>query len=144
MRLQVSTDYAIRILQYLHINKDGVHTANTIAHATGITYPFFIKIANLLKKHGLVGAVQGRNGGYTLDKPADQISFYDVFLAVEGEMQISRCILADDHKCNRGTTLGVCRLRGFLCDMQNDMIARMSETKIVDLIHAVEDEKIVS
>ena len=48
MRIQISTEYAIRILHFLNTQK-GMHTAMDIADAIDVTYPFFIKIANRLK-----------------------------------------------------------------------------------------------
>jgi len=135
MRLQVSTDHAIRILQYLHErdrNNNDLHTAMDIANATGVTYPFFIKIANQLKKNGLLSSIQGRNGGYVLGRPAHEISLYDVFLAIEGELQIRSSLheSAQYAKHNPET----CTLHIFLRNMQDEMIAKMTGKSIADLM----------
>jgi len=140
MQMQISTDYAIRILQYLHENGNGeeLHTAMHIAQAIGITYPFFIKIANLLKQRGLICAVQGRNGGYRITGPAHEVSVYDVYLCMEGALQINRCFKSEDEPCTNGNKED-CKVRGFLSRLQNDVIiAEMSKKKIADLIHAGE------
>ena len=129
----MSTDYAIRILQYLHMNPGNIHTAMTIAQAVGVTYPFFIKIANLLKRGGLLSAVQGRNGGYQLGRPAEEINLYDVFLCIEGDIMISNCLESDAHECDRGT-LGACNVRKVWKEMQGKMIAEMQERNIASLI----------
>jgi len=134
MKLQISTDYAIRILQYLHtthMGKEPHQTAMGITIATGLTYPFFTKLVNQLKKKELVKAIQGRNGGYMLAKPIEQISVYDVFLATGGEMQLRRCLV--EGVCRKRDAVEHCGLRGFFCDMQEDMIARMSAQSIGDL-----------
>ena len=57
MKIQVSTDYAVRILQHLHRheNKETPLTAMSIAEAIRVPYPFFIKIANRLKQLGETG-----------------------------------------------------------------------------------------
>ena len=133
MQLQISTDYAVRILQYLHKHKDDLPTAMTISQSIGITYPFFIKIANQLKQKGLLSAVQGRNGGYRLAKPADKISLYDVFLSIEGELRINRC-LQNDSKCTRGE-VDACRMHSFLRSLQDKLIDEMSSKSIHDLVH---------
>ena len=138
MRIQVSTDYAVRILRYLHKaeeKQEPLQTAMTITIATGLTYPFFIKIANQLKKSNLVSAVQGRNGGYVLGKPADQITIYDVFLATEGEMWINHCLKGDHTHCSRDGFKN-CALRKFFGCMQQDMIAKMTAQTIRDLDRA--------
>ena len=132
MQLQVSTKHAIHILQYLHLHSRDLPTATTISHAVGVTYPFFVKIANDLKRHGLLATVQGRNGGYMLVKPATEISIYDVFLAVEGDLQIVRC-LKDKQCCNRDTS-SKCSTHDYLLTLQSDMAALLSRKYVADFL----------
>jgi len=113
------------------MHRKTLHTAMEVSQAVGITYPFFIKIANQLKKSGLLHAVQGRSGGYQLGRPAEQISVYDVFLAVEGEMCISRCLQAD-HACDR-SVLRLCHVRSFFSGVQESLAAQMAQQNIADL-----------
>ena len=131
MKFQISTDYAVRILQFLYINKDTLLTATTIAESTGVTYPFFIKIANQLKKKGLLKSIHGRNGGYLLGKSAHKISLYDVFLCIEGELQFCPC-LKNGRSCLR-VEAGPCNLHTFLYELQGKVIAEMSSQSIADL-----------
>jgi len=133
MQLQISTDYAVRILQYLHKHKEDLPTAMTISQSIGITYPFFIKIANQLKQKGLLSAVQGRNGGYRLARSAEDISLYDVFLSIEGELQINRC-LHPDQNCTKGE-IASCKLHNFLRSLQNKVIDEMTGQSIADFVH---------
>ena len=136
MKFQISTDYAIRILQYLHMVQtegDPLQTAMTISHATGLTYPFFIKLANQMKKHGLVDAVQGRNGGYVLGKPAGEISVYDVVVATDGEMKLNRCLNnKEDVPCTKGAKEH-CGLRKFFGGVQESVIEKLKAQSIADL-----------
>ena len=129
MQFQVSTDYAIRILHYLHTNK-ALTTAQDISVAVGVTYPFFIKIANQLKKEGLLTTVQGRHGGYLLAKPADQINLYDVFVAIEGEMALNRC-LQTDQRCNRNEEEH-CALHSYFSKVQATLISHLANAFISD------------
>jgi len=133
MQLQVSTDYAIRILHYLHINKEDLSTAMTISQSIGITYPFFIKIANQLKKKGLLSAVQGRNGGYRLARSAAEISIYDVFWAIEGDLTLNRC-LHDDRFCNRMEPED-CKFHHFFQGLQDQVVDALSQKNIAEFVH---------
>jgi len=111
-----------------------------ISAATGMTYPFFIKIANLLKKKELIKAVQGRKGGYKLGRPAHKISFYEVFLAIEGEMQINRCFQSEDEPCTNGHKED-CKVHKFLRHVQENVLVKsMQEKTISELAHPVEDK----
>ena len=131
MQFQMSTDYAIRILHYLHVHQNELPTAMTIAQSVGVTYAFFIKVANQLKKEGLIDAVQGRHGGYKLAKSAADISLYDVIMAMEGKLQINRC-LKDDQFCSRDG-VGSCPVHDFLLGLQNKMIDELSSAYIAEL-----------
>ena len=134
MQVQISTDYAIRILQYLHKHKEDLPTAMTISQSIGITYPFFIKIANQLKQKGLLSAVQGRNGGYRLARPAHQISVYDVFHSIEGDLQINRCLQPDTH-CSRGEGVrDECHLHKFFHGLQERIIEDMTQKNISEFV----------
>jgi len=102
-----------------------MYTAMEIADAVGITYPFFIKIANQLKKHEFLKSVQGRNGGYMLGKSAHKISLYDIFLCIEGKLQISNCAQRDEPND--------CKLSKAWHTLQSKIIEEMSGQYISDL-----------
>ena len=130
MQIQVSTDYALRILHYLDKHQDELPTAMTISQAVGLTYPFFIKIATRLKQSDLLYAVQGRNGGYKLNRKASEISIYDVFLAIEGPLEVNRC-LKENANCSRNDQ-NQCKFHCFFANLQADMVAAMSSKVISD------------
>jgi len=130
MKIQISTEYAIRILHFLNMH-EGMHTAMSISSAIDVTYPFFIKIANQLKKSGFLHSVQGRNGGYVLGKCAHTISLYDVYLCMEGELQISHCT-AKGALCTHGK-MHDCKLYETWHILKSKMIEEMSNQRIADL-----------
>ena len=130
MQFQVATQYAISILQYLHLHSKNAPNATTISAAVGMTVPSFQGVACQLKRHGLLNAVQGRHGGYMLAKPATEISVYDIFLAVEGDLQINRC-LKDKQYCNRGA-IDKCSTPDYFLSLQNDIIMSMSNKYVTD------------
>jgi len=127
----MSTDYAVRALQYIHAHDDEILTGYEIAEAIGVPYPFFARIAGQLKRKGLLATVKGRNGGYCLAKPLESIDFYEVFVSTEGELQMSHCLM-ENRSCNREAEAS-CGLRGFICDLQKRVISEMSGKKLVEL-----------
>ena len=133
MKFQISTDHAVRILQHLYKHRgDGLQTAMDIVNATGISYPFCIKITNQLKAAGLVKSEQGRRGGYRLGRQGHGISFYDVVLAVEGEVHLHEC-LKDGNRCTYGEHNN-CRTHEYLATLQGKVIKELSSQSIVDLM----------
>ena len=84
MRVSARTDYAVRAAVELAAAEDGPLKGERIAASQDIPLPFLEHILGELKHAGIVRARRGRQGGYWLSRPADQITIADVIRAVEG------------------------------------------------------------
>lgn len=131
MQLQVSVDYAVRILRYLHLCKGEVQVAKEIAESVDMTYPFFNKVAGQLRRKGLLDTIQGRNGGYVLGRPAHEISIYDIQVSLVGEPQL-HCCLKNGKRCAYGEK-NACKTHTFLQTLQGKMVEELSGRTIADL-----------
>ena len=132
MQFHKSTDYAIRILHYIHNHtnyRDDIPKAQMISKAVGITYPYFIKISNQLRSKGLLISAQGRNGGYQIARPAHKINLYDVVLAMEGGLNISHCFETDTQQDREAEH---CALQDYYKDIREMLIAKLSSMCITD------------
>ena len=131
MQLPTDVEHAVRILQHVHKHEGKLQTARNIVDATGIAYTWAMKRAAQLAEKGLLNSVLGRRGGYALGRPADKISLYDVYKAIEGDLQISVC-MESGRGCTRSDP-GACGRHMFFCEMQDALIEELSETSIADL-----------
>jgi FeS assembly SUF system regulator len=84
------TDYAILILAHL-ARSPGTQTAHELAARSRVPVPTVSKLAKELSKAGLVVSHRGRNGGYGLARPADQISVAEIVEALEGPIALTEC-----------------------------------------------------
>ena len=75
MQLNVTTDYAIRIVLYLAIRGELVNS-ESIASAMGIPPNYVLKVTKKLVLAGIVGRVVGAQGGFLLAKRTEKISLY--------------------------------------------------------------------
>ena len=55
-----------------------------LAQAEAVPANFLAQILGKLRNHGLITSRRGNQGGYTLARPAEEISLYDILMAVEG------------------------------------------------------------
>ena len=85
MRIQASTRYALRILQYIYGQGGRVTTATELSENLGHSYLYITKILGKLKESKIVSSEQGCYGGYRIARPAEKISVYEVFIAMEGD-----------------------------------------------------------
>ncbi len=90
IRMSKLTDYAILILAHL-ARSPGTLTAHELAARSRVPVPTVSKLAKELSKAGLVISHRGRNGGYGLARPAEQISVAEIVEALEGPIALTEC-----------------------------------------------------
>ncbi len=98
MKINLETDYAVRIVQCLADTGKRLD-ANAISEKTGVTQRFSLKILRKLATQGLVKSYKGVGGGYELALPPEQITLLQVMEIIEGPLVISRC-QQSDYKCD--------------------------------------------
>lgn len=87
MRISARIDYAVRALVELAVLPPGTPgKADDVASAQDIPVSFLLTILGELKQAGLVRSQRGRDGGYLLARPAEQITVADVARALEGPL----------------------------------------------------------
>lgn len=91
MHITLETDYAVRIVNCLVINNKRLD-AKSISEQTNVTLRFSLKILRKLVSSGVVKSFKGAQGGYELNRPAKDISLYDIVETIEGEYTFCRCL----------------------------------------------------
>jgi Rrf2 family protein len=83
MRLNKTTNHAIRILIDCAQTGSGLVKVTEISRRLGITPQNAFKVVHLLVRAGFIKAVRGRRGGVRLGRPAAAIRIGDVVRAME-------------------------------------------------------------
>ena len=78
MRSTASTDYTLRTLTYLGLNRDRMVTIQDTADLHGISKNHLMKVVHQLGLTRMVETVRGRNGGIELNKEHVDINVGDV------------------------------------------------------------------
>ena len=86
MRISVKVDYACRVMAELaRLHGTGeLAQIEQLARAEAVPANFLAQILIKLREHGLIVSRRGNHGGYALARPPEDISLYDILLAVEG------------------------------------------------------------
>ena len=131
MRLQITTDYAIRVILFMAQQNGEVFAAEATAKKLGMTYSYFNKVASKIRMAGFLKSVQGPGGGYRIAKNPADITLYDIIQVMEGDISINRC-LDEDSFCSRNATQ-TCPVHKTLEALQNQMIDMLRSVRISDL-----------
>lgn len=93
LKLTKKADYALMAMKHLAESaSQGSRSAKDVADAYGIPPEALAKILQRLAKAGLLQSQHGTNGGYTLARPAQTISAFEVIKAIDGPLFITSCI----------------------------------------------------
>jgi Rrf2 family protein len=90
MKLSAGVEWAIHCCVVLSQASDPV-PAQRLAEFHGISRTYLAKHLQQLSRAGLVRSAEGRVGGYTLTRAANEVTVLDIVLAIEGPGPAFRC-----------------------------------------------------
>jgi len=111
MRLTSYTDYALRTLIVLGMNRSRLVTIQEIAELHSISKNHLMKVAHQLGLSGMVDTVRGRNGGLRLKLEPDQINLGIVVRNTETDFYMAECFDPVNLTCAYSSS---CALKGIL------------------------------
>ena len=88
-----TVEYALRALVALAARPDRPQNNRALAQLTKVPGPYLSKVLQLLTREGLVEAHRGIRGGFSLSRPASQITILDAVNAVDPIRRITACPL---------------------------------------------------
>jgi Rrf2 family protein len=92
VKISVKVDYACRVMAELaRLHGSGeLARIEHLAETEAVPANFLAQILLNLRDHGLISSRRGNRGGYMLARAAEEISLYDILMAVEGQcLQLS-------------------------------------------------------
>jgi Rrf2 family protein len=88
-----TAEYALRAVVYLASQQGTPRTTQEIAKATQVKIAYLSKVMQNLGRNGLVQSQRGLHGGFTLSRPADELTVLDILMAVDPIQRIKSCPL---------------------------------------------------
>lgn len=111
MRLTAYTDYSLRTLIYLAMNRERLVTVQQIADEHGIAKNHLTKVVHQLGTLGYIDTIRGRNGGLRLALEPQDIVIGDVVRHTETDFYMASCFDAASAGCMYSRA---CSLKGVL------------------------------
>ena len=104
MKLNTTSQYAIRVVTYLANNNDNLSSSKDISDELNIPYKSLTRIITQLVNASIIVSLRGRDGGIKLGKNLSDIKVYDIMEAVNESLHNEECILGigacnKDEKC---------------------------------------------
>ncbi|MBP8296038.1 MAG: Rrf2 family transcriptional regulator [Burkholderiales bacterium] len=131
MRLTVFSDYTLRVLMYLALDRSRLATIPEIAQAYGISGNHLMKVVHQLARAGIVESVRGKGGGIRLARAPEEIRLGEIVRTSEGDAPIVECLSQEPHGCRIASS---CRLQGILVDAFDALYVALDRHTLADLV----------
>jgi len=93
MKLSTKSRYGVRAMFDMAYHAGTLPAQiKDISRRQNISPRYLEQIFQDLKKAGLLNSRRGPQGGYSLARPAEEITVKDIVLAAEGELQLVNCV----------------------------------------------------
>ncbi|MBT3341614.1 MAG: Rrf2 family transcriptional regulator [Gemmatimonadetes bacterium] len=148
MKLTAQEEYGLRCLVRLARRARGQTPGNQsttipeIAEAEGVSPHNVAKYLSVLRKAGFIDSERGQHGGYTLARPATEISVADVVATLGGPLfDTSFCdhYSGTDDACQH--TAIDCSIRGVWMRVQGAVDTVLRQTTLQDLLQTAEQHE---
>lgn len=91
MHITRYTDYSLRVLIYLAVQRDSLATIQEIADSYDISKNHLMKVVHQLNKKGYIETVRGKNGGMRLHMAPEDINVGVLVRETEHDLSIVEC-----------------------------------------------------
>ena len=138
-------EYALHCLLYLDSEPGTTLVVRDIAKFQGVSETYLAKVFTKLKKAGIVRSSIGAKGGYELAKNTEDITFWDVVEAVEGELNLFECrnvrmgnvLYKDADEKPKWLTSGPCEIHKVMLDVEEQIKTSLKAKTLAWLSQAV-------
>ena len=137
MKFSTKTRYGLRAMLDLAMHSgEGMILLKDVARRQEISERYLENIMRVLIANGLVNSAQGRKGGFTLAKTAEQIQLNEIIEALEGSMAPVSCV--DNSKlCNR---TAICVTRDIWKKLKKAMADVLDSITLQELVEMQKDK----
>ena len=130
MKTSRKTDYGIHALMIL-AKKDGEElSVNDLAEIENVSNSYLAKVMQELSNHNIVSSSEGKQGGYTLNFPPEEITIAQVTDIFETDEGVFDCV-DDLHGCNIRDR---CKIHFVFREAYQKMLAELEATTIADVL----------
>jgi Rrf2 family transcriptional regulator, nitric oxide-sensitive transcriptional repressor len=116
MQLTYYTDYSLRVLMYLAVNRDRMVNIAEIADRYGISRNHLVKVVHNLARGGFIKSYRGKGGGIELAREPAEINIGEVVRYTEGPPKPVECFDAERNRCVIANACGLAEVIAEACD----------------------------
>ena len=132
MNLTSTARYAIRILSFMALQDTNLVSAKFLVEKLHISDKYLRGLMTKLTKRGLIRSIQGRDGGYKINKPYSELFLIEIIQAVEDVEKYTGCVLGFE-ACSSSNP---CALHDKWNKIKQDTTTFLNTTTLADIVES--------
>ena len=142
MKLSTTSRYAFMAMVDLAKQDDNCCVSlSTIALRQELPLQYLEQLFSKLRRSNLVKSARGTNGGYELARPPQEIRIYDIILATDAPVKVTRCNSSEAKGCQ--TTGGRCNSHHLWRELEQVMHDYLIQVSLKDVASGEHNHPIV-
>lgn len=133
IRVSRMADYGVVAMTHIARRADELHTAASVAQATGVPLPSAAKLLKLLVKNDILSSQRGAKGGYALRRAPAEISVAELIVAVDGPIALADCLDGPAGNCGLES---FCSIRSPWQKVTDAIRVALEEVSLAQMIEA--------
>lgn len=131
MQLTFYTDYSLRVLMYLAVNRNRLVNISEIAVCFAISRNHLVKVVHNLARGGFIKSYRGKGGGIELAREPAHTNVGEVVRYTEGPLKPVECFDAEKNRC---IISGACGLAEVIDEACDSFFATLDRYTLADLL----------
>lgn len=136
MKLKASVDYGVRAIMYLAV-KGETCSSREISEEMSVPRDYLIQLALRLRNAGLIKARPGKNGGYILAKPPEEITVGQILDAFDSDLKHVRQPMKKGRKASP-SALAVREMHGLVMESLETFLGAITVQNLLDVMEGEE------
>lgn len=136
MRISATEEYGLRCL--IDLARKGPNaqlSIHEVSEIEKISVPYASKLLSILRRAGLVSAVRGRTGGFSLSRPASEITMFQILTSLGGPfIDPNHCHKYPGH-AESCVHIGNCQILNVLGGLAGFLQEILGRTTLEDMAH---------
>lgn len=96
LKISDAASIALHAMTYITFHRDETVCTKEIANNFGVSANHLSKVLQRLVKAGLLRSVKGPSGGFELTRKCEDISFLEIYEAIDGKLSTGCCLFGKD------------------------------------------------
>ena len=131
LRISEASSIALHAMIMLAKNNNRLVSVKDIAAEYNISANHLSKVLQRLVKTNLVVSVKGAKGGFRLAKNPEDISFLEIYEAIDGKINMSECLLG-----SVGCKNSICIMGNLIVSVNNQVKLYFEKKKLSDFLYS--------